>query len=377
MARASSSPTVLVAGLGALGSSVAYHLARRGARVVGIDRHAPPHDFGSSHGESRIIREAYFEDPRYVPLVRRAFEAWDALERMARVRLFTRTGALILGRPDAEAVQGTRRSALEHAIPHRVLKAPEIRLEFPELRPGDEEVGVYEERAGVLSPELCVEAHLRAAGAAGADLRYGEELLEWRTMPGGGVAAGTSAGTLRVDTLVLAAGPWLPGLLPELPLRVERQVMVWLRPSTPTAFRPDRFPVFLWDTSGGAFYGVPDLGTGLKAAQHHGGATARRVEDLPSEANPPDVEPVRAFLRSRMPRAAGEVVRTSVCRYTNTPDGDFLLDRIPDQPEIWVASACSGHGFKFSSAIGDALAGEVLTSRPDPELSMFRWRTPV
>lgn len=377
MKPAASGPTVLVAGLGALGSSVAYHLARRGARVVGIDHHTPPHTFGSSHGESRIIREAYFEDPAYVPLVRRAYEEWEALERASGVALFRKTGALILGRPAADAVRGSERSAREHGIPHRVLDTAAIRREFPEMQPIDGEVAVHEERAGILSPERCVEAHLRGAAEAGAELLYGESLREWSSVPGGGILAATSGDERRVDALVLAAGAWLPDLVPDLPLEVERQVMVWFRPPSPHRFHPDRFPVFLWDTQGGIFYGVPDLGNGLKAAQHHGGSTARTMEGLSAGTRPDDIDPVRDFLRSRIPAAEGEIALTSVCRYTNTPDGHFLVDRLPTEPDVWVASACSGHGFKFASALGAAIAGEVVTDRADPDLSRFRRRTAV
>lgn len=369
--------TVIIAGLGAMGSSAAYHLARRGLRVTGLDLHEPPHVHGSSHGQSRIIREAYFEHPSYVPLVRRAYETWTQLERDAGQRLLSITGAILVGPPDGGAVEGARRSAETHGIAHRVLDAAAIRRVFPQLRPEPEEVGLHEEHAGILDPEACVSAHLRGAVAAGAELRLGEPVMSWAAAAGGGVTAVTPAGRYEADALVLAVGPWLPRVVPAIPVEIERQVTVWFRPRSAGRFGPDRFPVFLWETARGVFYGVPDLGTGVKVARHHGGRTASDLTELSDNIEPADSDPVRRFLRSRIPDAAGEIISASVCRYTNTRDGHFLLDRHPEHPGVWLASACSGHGFKFSSVLGAALAAQITTGENDPDLRMFRWRTAV
>lgn len=370
--------TVVVAGLGALGGSIAYHLARGGIHVIGLDLHEPPHSHGSSHGQSRIIREAYFEHPSYVPLVRRAYEGWAALARDEGRPLLRVTGAILVGPPDGEAVAGARRSAEAHGIAHRLLEAAAIRREFPELRPGEHEVGLHEERAGVLDPEACISAHLHGAARGGADLRFHDPLMRWEANPGGGVVAITRTGRIEADALVLAAGPWLPGIASGLDLRIERQVMLWFRPrGGSVGFTSDRFPVFLWEVPEGVFYGVPDLGTGVKTARHHGGRTAAAVDQVADAVEPEDVAPVRRFLERNIPAAAGELTGSSVCRYTNTRDGHFILDRYPEHPDVWVASACSGHGFKFSSALGAALADELITGKRDPELAMFRWRTAV
>jgi sarcosine oxidase len=351
---------VLVAGLGAMGSAVAYHLARRGARVVGIDRYAPPHDRGSTHGESRIIREAYYEGPEYVPLVQRAYELWEELERDMGRSLLTRTGALMLGAPESELIRGSRRSAEEHGIPHELLDREALARRFPIFSPGPETVGLLEARGGVLDPEACVRAHLDAARAHGAVLRTGEPMIAW-SADAHGVAVLTSRGRLHADHLVLAVGPWLPELVPGLPLEVERQVMLWFEPRVhPEAFAPGWCPVFLWETDPDhLYYGFPDLGSGVKVARHHGGETGR-VDELEEEVLEEDVEQLRGFLRRHLPAADGRLLRGAVCRYTNTPDHHFLLARHPDHPRVHLVSPCSGHGFKFASAIGERTAEEVM-----------------
>lgn len=267
---------VAVAGLGAMGSAAAFHLARRGARVLGLDALTPPHDRGSSHGESRIIREAYYEHPAYVPLVRRAHALWRELEGLTRRSLLRTTGILNLGAPASGLIRGVLRSVEEHGVPHERLDPAELRRRFPQLRPGPDTVAVYEERAGVLDPEGCVRAHLDAARAEGAEIRFGEAVRAWRE-DGEGVEVVTDLGRYRAGELVLCVGPWLAGLLPGLPVTVERQTTHWFLPrESPEALSPGRFPAFLWETEPGTyFYGMPDLGGGVKAARHHGGRRAR------------------------------------------------------------------------------------------------------
>ncbi len=367
---------VIVAGLGAMGSAAACHLARRGQRVLGLDRFTPPHTYGSSHGQTRIIREAYFEHPIYVPMVRRAYELWDELARHTRTDLFRQTGGLMIGRPDSIVVTGARRSARTHGLPHEVLNAAEIRRRFPALRPDDDMNAVLEPRAGILFPERCVTAHLAQAREHGAALRFDEPVISWEA-EGDGVKVSTSQGDYRAGQLVLSAGAWINSLLPglTLPFQVERQVLFWFdAPRSPALFAPECCPIHLWQFDGQHFfYGFPDLGDGVKVACHHDGEFTS-PDQVRREVAPDEVESMRRILRRFLPDADGPLRSATVCLYTNTPDEHFWIDRHPAHPQVLLASPCSGHGFKFSSAIGEILADLVCDGRSRFDLSLFRRR---
>ena len=223
-----SSYDVIVVGLGAMGSSTAYHLARRGQRVLGLDRFTPPHTQGSSHGQTRIIREAYHEHPLYVPLVQRAYELWTDLEKETGQRLFVKTGGLIIGPPDGSVVRGAQRSAEEHHLNYEVLSSAEVRTRFPALNPSDGMIAIWEPRAGILFPEACVASHLALAGKHGAEVWFQEPVRSWEPHRSG-VRVQTETATYEAGRLVLTAGAWIRSLLPgcNLPLVVERQVLYW------------------------------------------------------------------------------------------------------------------------------------------------------
>jgi sarcosine oxidase len=368
---------VAVAGLGAMGSAVAHHAARRGLSVAGFDRFAPPHTLGSSHGESRIIREAYFEDPCYVPIVQRAYDLWHALERESGERLMLQTGGLMLGPPDGSCVSGARASGDQHRLPYETLDAAEIRARFPALHAEDGTAGVYEPRAGILFPESCVRAHLDTALRAGATLRTDEPALAWRA-DGEGIEIVTAKGSYRAARLVLAAGAWLPALVPgvRLPLAVTRQPLFWFVPrANAEAFEPGRLPVYIWEwTRERFFYGFPALGGEVKTAVHHEGEPAD-PDGARRELAPAEIEAMRERLRRFVPDADGRFSRAAVCLYTNTPDGHFAIDRHPEHPGVVIVSACSGHGFKFSSAIGEIAVQLALGERVPFDLGRFalRW----
>ena len=368
---------VIIAGLGAMGSAAAYHLASRGQRVLGLDAHAPGHTRGSSHGETRIIRLSYFEHPSYVPLLRRAYALWRELEQRAQTDLLRLTGGLYLGPPGSELVAGARRSALQHDLAHELLGESELRRRFPQFQASEDTVSLYETDAGFLRPERCIESHVRLAAAHGAELRHGEPLTSWRP-DGGGVEVTTPAGNYRAGRLVLATGAWLGRHLAgsdgeRLPLRVERNVPFWLRPTAdPDAFAPDRFPVFIWDTPGGHFYGIAHVEwPGVKVARHHTGEYGD-PDEIERTPRPADERPVRTFVREHLPALNGPVEQRLVCLYTLTPDGHFVVDLHPEHPQVAIASACSGHGFKFASVVGELLADLATTGRTDPAADFLR-----
>lgn len=362
-----------IVGLGAMGSMAALELARRGRRVIGFDRFRPPHSFGSSHGKSRIIRQAYFEHPQYVPLVQRAYERWAALERDAAVQLLVPTGGLMIGPPDGVLVAGARRSAEQHGLPYEDLTASELHSRFPVFAPGASDVGLFEPRAGVLAPELAIAEALRLAAAAGAELHYDEPLTSWTT--GEAVTVRTRAGHWRVERLLLAAGAWMAGELARtaLPLSVARQTLFWFDASSAaTLTGPERMPVFIWEWEPSRmFYGFPDLGDGVKLAIHHEGETTT-PEAVRRTVDPGEAELLLRVMATHAPGLVGPLRQSTVCLYSNTPDGDFILDRHPDDARVLLASPCSGHGFKFAPALGEALA-DLLEDRPPRfDLTPFR-----
>ena len=351
---------VIVAGLGAHGSSAAYRLAARGASVLSFDRFERGHTLGSSGGLSRIIRLSYYEHPDYVPLLRRAWTLWRDLERDTGETLLTETGGLYAGDPTGELVSGALLSARTHHLEHEVLDASALRRRYPLFEWPDGWQGVFEKQAGWLAPELCIETHLRLAEDSGAALRFDEPVERWESTPDG-VRVTTSTGTFDAKQLVIAAGAWesqlAPSLAPEL--FVERSVLLWFEPTAERdAFA--RLPIYIVDDTDRIFYGFPHIdGQGVKVAGLHFGDRAD-PDTVDRTVSAGDEDRVRAWLRRRMPLVNGERRDAKVCMYTNTPDANFIVDRLADHPNVVVASACSGHGFKFSSVIGEILADLVI-----------------
>ncbi|MDQ3995785.1 MAG: N-methyl-L-tryptophan oxidase [Gemmatimonadota bacterium] len=365
---------VIVVGLGAMGSATLFELARRGVRALGVDQFSPPHTQGSTHGRTRIIREAYFEHPLYVPLVRRAYELWDELEHESGRKLFHQTGGLMIGPADGALVAGALRSAVAHDVPHEMLAADEVRHRWPAYDPPDDHAALFELRAGLLLPEACVETHLELARGKGVTTRTGERVRAWRA-DGDGVAVTTDAATHRAARVVITAGPWLRSLVPDLPLplTIERQMFHWFEPGARRDLhRASRCPLALWEFERDRMVATfPDLGDGVKAGVHHEGeatdpATVRR------DTTPAEDADIRDILARLMPDAAGRQLEARVCLYTNTPDRDFLIDAHPLHPEALLVSPCSGHGFKFASAIGEAVADIIVRGKAAFDLTPFR-----
>jgi sarcosine oxidase len=338
-------------------------------RVLGLDRHHPPHALGSSHGGSRVIRETAFEHPRYVPLARLAYGNWRRLERDSGEALLHVTGVLFVGSHESPLVGGTLASAQEHGIQHELLAAGDVARRFPALQRLDDAVGVFEPGGGWLDPERCVAASLRVAAERGVSLRFEEPLERWEA-DGDGVAVTTSRDRYRARRLLLAAGPWMPGLLGGAgeSLSVERQVQHWFSAATPDAAR---LPIFIRQVPEGVFYALPPAGEEIKVAVHHSGAaTTPATVDRTVPAG--EIERVRALLERYAPALSGEHRRAAVCLYTNSGDGHFVIDRHPAHPAVIVASPCSGFGFKFASAVGQILADLLEDRRPGFDLTPFR-----
>jgi sarcosine oxidase len=364
-----------VVGLGAMGSAAALELARRGLRVIGFDRFAPPHTMGSSHGHVRLIREAYYEGQVYVPLVRRAFDLWRALNGQAGGRLLTPTGVLMVGRPESGIVTGAADSARTHGIPYEMLGAPELMERFPAFVANGDHVALYEPGAALLHPELCIALQLELASRHGAELRYHEPAAEW-TPTGDTIDLRTASGRYRVRQLVLCPGAWMPELTGgiALPLTVERQVQHWWEPAQPELFRAGRMPVSMFEMEDGRlFYTMPDTGHGVKIGWHHSGHVTT-ADNIDRTVSADERAAISTLLERHLPLARGRERAAAACLYTNTPDAAFIIARHPAVPAALIVSACSGHGFKFSTVIGEIVADLLTTGRSAFDLTPFALR---
>jgi sarcosine oxidase len=363
---------VAVVGLGVMGSAALASLARRGRRVVGIDRLAPGHDRGSSHGATRVIRLGYFEHPAYVPLLRAAYPLWRALEARSGTPLLTVTGILEIGDPASELVAGTLAASRQHGLAHEVLDAPALMRRFPALRVPDNFVGVFQPDGGFVRAEATVTALIAQARAAGAELRIGERVLAVEPQ-GGGVRVVTESGAIAAGRVIVAAGSRVRSLIPDLPVRPIRQVLLWFEPRDDAALlAPGRLPVFMLQRPDGLFYGFPADGrAGVKAAEHAQSGETVDPDDYPRAVTAADEAPVRAVLEAHLPGAAGHLLAATTCLYTMAPDGDFIIDHVPDLPGVIVASPCSGHGFKFAPLIGEILADLATTGTTAHDIARF------
>lgn len=368
---------VIVVGLGGMGSAAAYHLARRGRRVIGLERFTPAHNRGSSHGRSRIIRQAYFEDPAYVPLLLRAYELWEELQRTSSEPLLTITGGLMIGRAESRVVSGALRSAQTHNLPHELLDASDIRRRFPPFNVSDDEVALYEARAGFLDPEATIRAHLNQAARHGADLHFNEPVTAWEATSGGGVRVTTPQGVYEAERAVIAPGAWAPRLFADLslPLTVERQVLYWFEPvGGYEPFSIGRFPIYIWeDASGDALYGFPAQDGppgGVKVAFFYRGHPTD-PDQADRTVHLEEVAEMRAALAQRIPDLNGSLVATATCLYTLTPDHHFIIAPHPRTPQVIIASPCSGHGYKFASVIGEILADLAIDGSTRHPIALF------
>lgn len=364
---------VIVIGVGAMGAAACHHLARRGQRVLGLEHYDVPNAMGSSHGVNRIIRLAYYEHPSYVPLLRRAYELWRQLERESGEALLHITGSIDASAPDDEIIRGALRACELHDIPHVLCTGAELALRFPGYRLPGNHLALFQPDGGFLASDRCIEAHTRLAQAAGAEIHAHERVLGWDLVPAG-VRVRTVSDDYEARRVIVSAGAWMGELLPSLQAlaRPERQVLGWFEPRVPEYFEPGNFPVFNVAVEEGRYYGFPVFGIpGFKVGRyHHLGEQIETADTWDREPNAQDEAVLREFTERYFPEAAGPLLTAQACMFTNTPDEHFIVDTLPGEERVIVASPCSGHGFKFSAVIGEILADLAVdgTSRHDIEL---------
>ena len=382
-----STTRILVVGLGAVGSATLYQLALRGIACHGIDAHYPPHALGSSHGQTRITRLAVGEGAAYVPLVQRSHAIWRSLESQAQTRLLHTCGGLVFGgrherlqaHGSADFLQTTCDVASQHRIQHERLDAHQMQSRFPAFCFEGDEEGYYEPEAGYVMPERCIEVQLGEAKRLGAAITTGCRMTGWHSTKGG-YRVETAEGAFDCETLILCTGPWVVDALPTLQGHATpyRQVLHWFEPEGPTEwFEPGTMPVFIRVPYRGheMIYGFPEVkgpGSGLKVATESFNRSCH-PEAMDREVLPSESEAMARITRTHL-RIGKRCLHSVVCPYTVTPDFGFLIDRHPVARDVWVASPCSGHGFKHSAAVGEILA-EVSIGQPSPmDLSAFAWR---
>lgn len=384
----------IVIGLGAMGAAILLQLARRGQRVIGVDRYDPPHAMGSTHGETRITRCAIGEGEIYVPLVLRSHEIWREIEQETGVELLTQCGALILAGGDnmapvhgkADFVRRTIAAAESYNLAHEVLDADGVMRRFPQFNLRGDEIGYFERDGGFVRPERCVRAQLDWARRLGATVRTHTQVAAI-ARDGAGVCVTTQdGGRIFGAEVVLAAGAWSPGLSgPALSphMRVLRQTLHWFAPQDPALYAPERFPVFIWahgNSANDSFYGfpVPHDGQGVKVAREQYHAAVPDPDDVDRAVPAAEVAAMHAdHVHNRLHGITAQAIQSKTCLYTMTNDGDFIIQRLPDNDRVLLVSACSGHGFKHSAGLGEAVASAIVTPAAPSALDAFTADRPL
>jgi len=365
---------VIVIGVGGVGSAATYYLARRGKRVLGLERFDIPHTMGSSHGHTRIIRLAYYEHPSYVHLLRRSYELWRDIQKRSKEQLLHITGSIDAGPENSWVFQGSWQSCKIHDLPHEVLDGTELRQRFPGYRFPREIMSVLQPEGGFLKPERCIVSYVMGALASGAEIHGREQVLDWQPYAGG-VRVRTDRGTYEADRLVITAGAWASTQLPILQhLAIpERQALAWLQPYNPDLFLPENFPVFNVLVEEGRYYGFPIYSVpGFKFGRYHHLQENVDPDTIDREPNAADDAILRQFAERYFPEGAGHTMSMAICMFTNTPDSHFLMDEHPEYPQVVFASPCSGHGFKFVSVLGEIMADLADRGETRHDIDLFR-----
>jgi sarcosine oxidase len=362
---------VVVVGVGGMGSAALYHLARRGKRVLGLERFDVPNDMGSSHGLTRIIRLAYFEHSDYVPLLRRAYELWRELESEAGEQLLHITGIVEGGE---RIYDGVLRACADHDLPHETIDGREVARRFPGYHlPADLPI-VFQPDGGFVLPERCIVAHVNGAIARGAIVRARERVLEWSDAKSG-IRVRTDRGVVEAERLVVTAGAWSQEVakLPAGLVRGVRQALAWFQPTQPELFAPGHFPVFNLALDGEHFYGFPAFGIpGFKLGRYDHFGAGGDPDAISREPTLDDELPLRAFAERYFPEGAGPTIALKTCLFEPSPDEHFLIDRHPDADNAVVGAGFSGHGFKFCSVVGEILAELALDGTTKHDIDFLR-----
>ncbi|MFN8578530.1 MAG: N-methyl-L-tryptophan oxidase [Candidatus Sericytochromatia bacterium] len=359
---------VIVIGIGAMGSSALYHLSKKNSNILGIDQFVPPHNLGSSYGETRIIREAYFEHPLYVPFIQNAYKLWDELQEKSDEQLIKNTTGLMLGDLESETVTGAELSAITHNLPYQKLDFQEINKRFNYFKPTDETYGIFEKNAGVLFPEKCITENLKQAKLNGAEVLNNTKIISWE-QKSDFILLKSSDNEFRSKKIIISNGAWILDLLKiNLPLEVSRETLFWIEDNNNNL---KDCPIYIWEyEKDKIFYGFPTMNNMAKVAFHHQRnlTTADKLNrDISQEEKEKMLNIAHKYLNLK-----GEIQRQEVCMYTNTPDHHFLIDFYPDNENIIIASPCSGHGFKFSSIIGKILSEMIFEEKLSNNIDPFK-----
>ena len=364
---------VIIIGLGAMGSATSMFLSHNGIKVIGFDSYSPPHEFGSSLGHTRVIREAYHEGTTYVPIVQRAYEIWLEMNENSKVPIIETYGGLLIGRKTGD-IENALKSANKYDIPIKKMTNDEISQKFSVLNPPKEYIGLLESRGGAVFVENSINHMLNTALNNGSIHKYNERVVRW-SKKSNYYLVETNLGNYKAEKLVFSSGAWITKLLPtlKLPIKIERQVLFWFSPrKNPDKFKSINLPNSGWDLDNGlSFYTMPNLeNRGFKVAMHHNGEFVD-PDTLIRESNDSDLKMVRDFLEEYIPDGNGELIDSKVCMYTDTPDQDFLIDSHPDDENIIICSPCSGHGFKFTPAIGEICSSLIINNSTNFDLDKF------
>lgn len=364
----------IVIGIGGMGSATVHNLAKRGQKVLGLEKFDIPHAEGSSHGVNRIIRLAYYEHPSYVPLLRRAYEMWSEIETVADEQILYKTGSIDTAPSGHEVFEGSLESCLVHDLPHEVLDHKQMNDRFPGYQMPLGHMGLLQQDGGFVLSERSIVAYVNAAIAEGAEIHARESVVKWES-EGEGVRIFTDRGEYTADRLVITAGAWASSMVPFLEKLAipERQVLVWLQPKDQSLFTPDVFPVFNAYFEEGRYYGFPVFGIpGFKIGRYHHLEEIVDPDINDSAVTEEDEEILRIAVARYFPKANGTVMTLKTCMFTNTPDDHFIIDLVPGFPQVSVAAGFSGHGFKFASVVGEILGDLALDGKTSHDINLLR-----